>query len=145
MKADPRPAAQAHTVPPAPAPKSKDSLARLASRVTIAQSATIREAASQSPVDVVVKDISVGGARISTHLRLRPNQRVTLTLQISAATRIELPARVIHSGDIGKEYRCMYGLRFDWLTEDVARSLSEFVYERLSLRGASLQRAGKGK
>jgi len=145
VKVDPRPAAPALTPLSAPAPKPKDSLARLASRVTIAQSATIREAASQIPIEVVVKDISIGGARISTHLRLRPNQRVTLTLQISAAILLELPARVIHSGDVGKEYRCIYGLRFDYLSEDVARSLSEFVYERLSLRGASLQRVGKVK
>jgi c-di-GMP-binding flagellar brake protein YcgR len=143
LKLDPRHIVSSLGGTPVPVPKAKDALARLASRVTIAQAACVREAGSQTPVDIVVKDISVGGARIATHLRLRPNQRVTLSLQIGADTRLELPARVIHSGDVGKEYRCLYGLRFDELSEDVGRNLSEFVYGRLSARGASLPRLGK--
>jgi c-di-GMP-binding flagellar brake protein YcgR len=143
LKVDPGQIVTTNSRLPLPVPKAKDSLARLASRVTVAQTASVREAGSQIPIDIVVKDISVGGARIATHLRLRPNQRLTLTLQISADMRLDLPARVIHSGDVGKEYRCTYGLRFDGLSDDIARSLSEYVYERLSARGASLPRLGR--
>jgi hypothetical protein len=143
LKVDPRQIVTTSSRLPLPIPKPKDSLARLASRVTVAQTASVREAGSQIPIDIVIKDISVGGARIATHLRLRPNQRVTLTLQISADMRLDLPARVIHSGDAGKEYRCTYGLRFDGLSEDVGRSLSEYVFERLSSRGTTFPRLGK--
>jgi hypothetical protein len=145
LKFDPRQAFTAHSAPPTLVQKAKDALARSASRVTIAETAYVREAGSQIPIDILVKDISVGGARIATHLRLRPNQRITLTLQTNAETRLDLPARVIHTGDVGKEYRCTYGLRFDGLSEEVAGSLAEFVYGRLSVRGAALPRLDKRK
>ncbi len=123
----------------------REASARLASRASISLSAQLRESGSKAPITVVVKDISVGGMRVSTHVRLRPNQRVTLTVQLENGNSLELPARVIHTGEIGKEYRCTYGLRFSDLSEDVGRELSEYVCACLSLRRESIFRPVKAR
>lgn len=111
--------------------------ARLASRAPVAISASLRQSGNRAPIDVLIKDISVGGARIVTHVHLRPNQCVTLTVDIGDDVELDLPARIIHSGESGKEYGCNFGLRFTHLSDVDSGRLSDFVVERLRTRGAA--------
>jgi c-di-GMP-binding flagellar brake protein YcgR len=144
LKLDTRDIGHSQGNPPRFKAEDKNTPARLASRVAITRHAHLRQSGSQEQFPVVVKDISVGGARIATHVRLRPNQCVTLTVDLGAAQRLDLPARVVHLGESGKEYRCNFGLRFAALPDEVSRSLSEFVFGQLRTRaGANFRKAGR--
>src|SRR5690348_12402177 len=67
--------------------------------------------AKQPPVAVMLKNISVGGASMTSHVRLRVNDRVTLKVQLAADLRVEIPARVVHTGARNNDFKCQYGLR----------------------------------
>jgi len=85
--------------------------------------------AKQQPVSVMLKNISVGGASMTSHVRLRVNDRVTLKLQLAADLRIEIFARVVHTGARNNDFKCQYGLKFVNMSQSDYEKLANFIHD----------------
>ena len=109
--------------------KSETRVPRRAPRLPVKITAHLRPTDKQPPVPVMLKNISVGGASMTTHIRLRQNDRVTLSLQLGTQLKLEVRARVVHAGVKGADFRCQYGLKFLSLPEHDYRRLAEFIHD----------------
>lgn len=85
--------------------------------------------AKQPPVAVMLKNISVGGASMTSHVRLRVNDRVTLKVQLAAELRVEIPARVVHTGARNNDFKCQYGLKFMNMAQRDYERLARFIHD----------------
>ena len=103
---------------------------RRAPRLPVKTAAQLRVSDNQPPVQVLLKNISVGGASMTSHVRLRHNDRVTLSVQLKNDLRLDLRARVVHTGERGSQFRCLYGLKFVGLSEEDYRRLAGFIHDR---------------
>ena len=85
--------------------------------------------AKQQPVAVMLKNISVGGASMTSHVRLRVNDRVALKIQLAADLRVEISARVVHTGARNNDFKCQYGLKFVNLSQHDYDKLVNFIHD----------------
>ena len=83
----------------------------------------------QAPVAVMLKNISVGGASMTTHVRLRVNDRVALRVQLGPDLRTEIPARVVHTGARNNDFKCQYGLKFVTMSQRDYERLAAFIHD----------------
>lgn len=77
----------------------------------------------------MLKNISVGGASMTTHVRLRVNDRVTLKVQLAAELRVEIPARVVHTGARNNDFKCQYGLKFTSMSQRDYDRLASYIHD----------------
>ena len=85
--------------------------------------------AKQPPVSVMLKNISVGGASMTSHVRLRVNDRVTLKVQLAADLLVDIPARVVHTGARNSDFKCQYGLKFSGMLQRDYDKLASFIHD----------------
>lgn len=85
--------------------------------------------AKQPPVAVMLKNISVGGASMTSHVRLRVNDRVTLKVQLAQDLRVEIPARVVHTGARNNDFKCQYGLKFVNVPQRDYEKLAAYIHD----------------
>lgn len=102
---------------------------RRAPRLPVKTTALMRHSEKEPPVQVMLKNISVGGASMTSHVRLRMHDRVTLSLKLASDFHLELRARVVHAGEKGRDFRCQYGLKFTGVGEEDYRRLATFIHD----------------
>ena len=102
---------------------------RRAPRLPVQVTAIMRASDKEPPVQVMLKNISVGGASMTSHVRLRLNDRVRLSLKLAADLHLEVRARVVHAGEKGRDFRCQYGLKFAGIGEEDYRKLAHFIHD----------------
>lgn len=78
----------------------------------------------------ILEDISVGGACVRTHVRMRAGDTIGLLLSLGTNRRLDARARVVYSNNSTGGYQHRYGLRFVGLSESEADQISEFVVEQ---------------
>ena len=83
----------------------------------------------EPPVSVMLKNISVGGASMTTHVRLRQNDRINLSVKLKNDLALELRVRVVHAGEKGRDFRCQYGLKFIGMSQEDYRRLATFIHD----------------
>jgi c-di-GMP-binding flagellar brake protein YcgR len=83
----------------------------------------------QPSVPVALRNISVGGASMTSHLRLRHNDRIRLTIHLPQNERLDVDACVVHTGEKGSGFKCQYGLKFLNVSEDAYRRLAKFIHD----------------
>lgn len=77
---------------------------------------------------VVLDNLSLGGARVRTTMRLDAKTKVDVLLNLGVVRDIELRARVVYSRTNG--YLPEYGLRFVELSYEQYQALIRYVNER---------------
>ncbi len=102
---------------------------RRAPRLPVKVTAQMRSSDKQPPVPVMLKNISVGGASMTTHVRLRLNDRVLLSLRLSPDLALDVRARVVHAGEKGRDFRCQYGLKFVGTAQEDYQRLAQFIHD----------------
>ena len=102
---------------------------RRSPRLPVKLSALLHPGENQAAVPVALRNISVGGASMTSHVRLRQNDRVLLTLQLGPNVKLDVQARVVHAGEKGTGFRCQYGLKFFNLTQEAYRVLAAFIHD----------------
>jgi c-di-GMP-binding flagellar brake protein YcgR len=78
----------------------------------------------------ILEDISVGGACVRTHVRLRPGDTVGLLLNLGVGRRVDARARVVYSNQPTSGYQARYGVRFLGLGEHDESRINQFVVEQ---------------
>jgi c-di-GMP-binding flagellar brake protein YcgR len=81
----------------------------------------------QPSVTVALRNISIGGASMTSHLRLRYNDRIRLTINLGQNDRLDLS--VVHTGEKNSGFKCQYGLKFFNVSEDAYRRLAAFIHD----------------
>ena len=102
---------------------------RRAPRLPVKTTAVMRFSDKEPPVQVMLKNISVGGASMTSHVRLRLHDRVALSLKLASDFHLELRARVVHAGEKNRDFRCQYGLKFSGIGEEDYRRLAAFIHD----------------
>jgi c-di-GMP-binding flagellar brake protein YcgR len=77
----------------------------------------------------MLEDISVGGACVRTHIRLRPGDTVSMLLNLGVGKHVDARGRVVYAHH-NAGYQTRYGLRFVGLDERAIGYISEFVVEQ---------------
>jgi hypothetical protein len=77
----------------------------------------------------ILEDISVGGACVRTHVRLRPGDNVGLLVSLGHGRRLETQGRIVYANQ-SPGFQTRYGVRFVGLGEREASSISHFVVEQ---------------
>jgi c-di-GMP-binding flagellar brake protein YcgR len=78
----------------------------------------------------MLEDISVGGACVRTHARLKPGDAVSLLVSLGLGKRVDARGRIVYALTNNSGYQTRYGLRFVGLGGDAADQISEFVVEQ---------------
>jgi len=78
----------------------------------------------------MLEDLSVGGACVRTHVRLRPGDPVCLLLSLGTNHRVDAKGRVVYANAGGSGYQTRYGVRFTSLDEQQANAISEYVVDQ---------------
>jgi hypothetical protein len=101
---------------------------RRSPRLPLKVTAQLRLSERQPAVPVSLRNISVGGASMVGSVRLRNNDRVSLSLLLGASLKFDLRARVVHAGNReGASFK--YGLKFLALTESDYNRLTGFIHD----------------
>ena len=112
--------------------------ARVGARVPIEERAEMRRIRDGSEHSVILADLSVGGARIATPLRLMRNEELTLVVSAGKARPFEFGAKVvaerIRAGRVHRDY----GVRFVAIRAGEMSRLREFVAMRDDARRSGL-------
>lgn len=99
-------------------------------RVPIEERAELRRVRDTEPEQVVLVDLSIGGARISTPLRLREGEDVTLVVDPSRRMPFTLGCLVIFSNRMLGKIHGDYGLKFTAVKPGDIERLRKFVAGR---------------
>ncbi len=78
----------------------------------------------------MLEDISVGGACVRTHVRMKPGDTVALLLSLGVGRRVDARGRVVYANPSSSGYQTRYGLRFVGLGDREANEISDFVVEQ---------------
>ena len=78
----------------------------------------------------ILEDISVGGACVRTHVRLRPGDTVGLLMNLGVGRRFDARARVVYALAQSSGYQARYGLRFVGLPERDQSEINHFIVEQ---------------
>jgi c-di-GMP-binding flagellar brake protein YcgR len=78
----------------------------------------------------MLEDISVGGACVRTHARLRPGDTVSMLLNLGVGKRVDARGRIVYALQSNSGYQTRYGLRFIGLDDHATNDISEFVVEQ---------------
>jgi PilZ domain-containing protein len=75
-------------------------------------------------------DVSAGGACLRTQHRLRPGERIALSMSFGPNQRYEVQAVVVYILPGARGLHARYGVRFLWKSIDEHHRLYKFVKER---------------
>jgi len=78
----------------------------------------------------ILEDISVGGACVRTHVRLRPGDTIGLIMSLGVGRRFDARARVVYSLSQSSGYQARYGLRFVGLAERDQNEINHYIVEQ---------------
>jgi c-di-GMP-binding flagellar brake protein YcgR len=78
----------------------------------------------------ILEDISVGGACIRTHIRLRPGDQVSMLLNLGVGKHVDARGRVVYALASNSGFQTRYGLRFLGLDERAVNEIQEFVIDQ---------------
>ena len=120
--------------------------ARLSQRIAVELRAQLRAGSAGELQSVFLEDLSTGGARVSTPLRLSRSARYTLIVDHIAQTQIAAPCRIVSSRPRPGELHIDYGLAFDALSPaalDKVRKLVDTL--QVSRTGSSAFSAAHGR
>ena len=78
----------------------------------------------------ILEDISVGGACVRTHVRLRPGDTIGLIMSLGVGRRFDARARVVYSLSQSSGYQARYGLRFVGLPERDQNEINHYIVEQ---------------
>ncbi len=78
----------------------------------------------------ILEDISVGGACVRTHVRLRPGDTIGLIMSLGVGRRFDAQARVVYSLSQSSGYQARYGLRFVGLPERDQNEINHYIVEQ---------------
>src|SRR5579864_2815381 len=79
-------------------------------RVMISEPVRLRTPWSNEQA-AILEDISVGGACVRTHVRMRPGDTIDLLVSLGIGRRLDARARVVYAND-SAGYQTRYGIRF---------------------------------
>lgn len=77
----------------------------------------------------MLEDISVGGACVRTHVRMRPGDIISLLVSLGVGRRFDARARVVYSLPQQSSYQARYGLRFIGMPDRDQSEINHFVVE----------------
>lgn len=78
----------------------------------------------------ILEDISVGGACVRTHVRLKPGDTIGLLLNLGIGKRFDARAHVVYANQPTSGYQTRYGVRFVELGEHCESQINHFVVEQ---------------
>jgi c-di-GMP-binding flagellar brake protein YcgR len=78
----------------------------------------------------ILEDISVGGACVRTHVRMRPGDTIGLLMSLGVGRRLDARARVVYALSQSSGYQARYGLRFVALPERDQTEINRFIVEQ---------------
>lgn len=78
----------------------------------------------------MLEDISVGGACVRTHVRLKPGDMISLLLSLGINQRVDARGRIVYANNGGSSYQTRYGVRFIGLGEEAANQISTYVVDQ---------------
>jgi hypothetical protein len=78
----------------------------------------------------ILEDISVGGACVRTHVRMRPGDTIGLLMSLGVGRRFDARARVVYALPQSSGYQARYGLRFVGLPERDQSEINHFIVEQ---------------
>ena len=78
----------------------------------------------------ILEDISVGGACVRTHVRMRPGDTVGLLMSLGVGRRLDARARVVYALTKSAGYQARYGVRFVGLAERDQSQINHFIVEQ---------------
>jgi c-di-GMP-binding flagellar brake protein YcgR len=99
-------------------------------RVMISEPVRLRTPWSHEQ-QAILEDISVGGACVRTHVRMKPGDTVGLLMSLGVGRRFDARARVVYAiPQKNSGYQTRYGFRFVSLAEHEQNEISQFVVEQ---------------
>ncbi len=78
----------------------------------------------------MLEDISVGGACVRTHVRMRPGDTVGLLMSLGVGRRFDTRARVVYALSKSTGYQTRYGVRFIGLPEREQAEINHYIIEQ---------------
>jgi PilZ domain-containing protein len=107
---------------------------RLGARVSMELRVNVRLARDGAVHSVLLEDISTGGAKISTPLRLSRSDVLTLVFDAPRNERLEMICRIISIRPRPGELHLDYGLKFVSLKPEIADAVRRLVARRQQLQ-----------
>jgi PilZ domain len=78
----------------------------------------------------ILEDISVGGACVRTHVKMRPGDTIGLLMSLGVGRRCDARARVVYALPQTSGYQARYGLRFIGLPDREQSAINHFIVEQ---------------
>ena len=78
----------------------------------------------------ILEDISVGGACVRTHVRMRPGDTINLLMNLGVGARLDTRARVVYALSKNTGYQTRYGLRFVGMSERDQTAINHYIVEQ---------------
>ncbi|HEV2037817.1 MAG TPA: PilZ domain-containing protein [Candidatus Eremiobacteraceae bacterium] len=98
-------------------------------RVMISEPIRVRTEWSHEQ-QAILEDISVGGACVRTHVRMRPGDTVGLLVSLGVGRRFDARARVVYALSQSSGYQTRYGVRFLGLPERDQSEINHYIVEQ---------------
>ena len=126
---------------------SKARPTRLSIRVATELRVNVRLARDGVVHSVLLSDLSTGGARITTPLRLSKNDVLTLMFEPSHGAKIEIVSRIVSVRPRQGELHLDYGLNFVALKRNDGDAIRRFVlrHQQLQMGGATAFSAARAR
>jgi hypothetical protein len=107
--------------------KTNPRSARLGSRIAMDLRVNVRSARDGQIHSVYLEDLSTGGARISTPLRLAKSDTLGLVLEPQIGSKVEVLCRIVSIRPRRGELHIDYGLKFVSLRSGEADAIRSYV------------------
>ena len=78
----------------------------------------------------MLEDISVGGACVRTHARLKPGDIVCLALNLGPGKHLDARGRIVYANHSTSAFQARYGLRFVGMDASAQDQISEYVIDQ---------------
>jgi len=78
----------------------------------------------------ILEDISVGGACVRTHVRMRPGDTIGMLMSLGLGRRLETRARVVYALSKTAGYQTRYGLRFLAMPDADLAEITHYIVEQ---------------
>ena len=78
----------------------------------------------------ILEDISIGGACVRTHVRMKPGDTIGLLMSLGVGRRFDAKARVVYAIAQSAGYQTRYGMRFISLPENQQSEINHFIVEQ---------------
>jgi c-di-GMP-binding flagellar brake protein YcgR len=98
-------------------------------RVMISEPIRVRTEWSHEQ-QAILEDISVGGACVRTHVRMKPGDTVGLLMSLGVGRRFDARARVVYALSKSTGYQTRYGVRFIGLPEREQTEINHYIVEQ---------------